>query len=91
MVHLGCAAFQINKRYKQCCGSGSGIRGLFLPLDPGSRMGKNQDLDRDEQPGSYLRELRNSFWVKILKFCDEDPGWKKFGSGMEKFHVWDTG
>ncbi len=23
---------------KQCCGSGSGIRGLFDPLDPGSRI-----------------------------------------------------
>ncbi len=22
------------------------------------------------------------FWVKILKFFDADPGWKKFGSGI---------
>jgi hypothetical protein len=35
---------------------------------------------RDEQPGSYFRELRTIFWVKILKFFDADPG-----SGMEKF------
>jgi hypothetical protein len=34
----------------------------------------------DEQPGSYFRELRNIFWVKLLKFFDADPGWKKFGS-----------
>jgi hypothetical protein len=31
---------------------------------------------RDEQPGSYFRELR-IFGVKILKFFDADPGWKK--------------
>jgi hypothetical protein len=22
------------------------------------------------------------YWVKILKFFDADPGWKKFGSGV---------
>jgi hypothetical protein len=41
---------------------------------------------RDEQPGSYFRELGNHFLgVKILKFFDADPGsgMKKFGSGME--------
>jgi hypothetical protein len=37
---------------------------------------------RDEQPGSYFLELGNHFWVKILKFFDEDPGWKKVGSGI---------
>jgi hypothetical protein len=26
----------------------------------------------------------NFLEVKILKFCDAGPGWKKFGSGMEK-------
>jgi hypothetical protein len=42
---------------------------------------------RNEQPGSYLRELRNNFWVKIPKFFDADPA-----SGMEKFgsRIWDT-
>jgi hypothetical protein len=35
-----------------------------------------------EQPGLYFRELRNNFWVKILKFFDADPGWKEFGSGI---------
>jgi hypothetical protein len=43
---------------------------------------------RDEQPGSYFLELRNHFfvffWVKILKFCDADPG-----SGMEKSRIRD--
>jgi hypothetical protein len=28
----------------------------------------------DEQPGSYFRELRKCFWVKILKFFDADLG-----------------
>jgi hypothetical protein len=33
---------------------------------------------RDEQPGSYFQELRNQFFgVKILKFFDADPEWKK--------------
>jgi hypothetical protein len=39
---------------------------------------------RDEQPGSYIIELRNHFWLKILKFFDADPG-----SGMEKNGIWD--
>ncbi len=33
-------------------------------------------LIRDEQQGSYFRELR-IFWVKIFKFFDADPAWKK--------------
>ncbi len=42
---------------------------------------------RDERPRSYFREIRNHFFgVKILKFFDADPGWKKIGSGMEKIH-----
>jgi hypothetical protein len=43
----------------------------------------------DEQPGSYFRELKTIFCVKILKFFDADPGWKKFGSGMEKIRIRD--
>jgi hypothetical protein len=48
--------------------------------EPGIRI-------RDEQPGSCFRELRNNFWVKILKFFDADPrsGMEKLGSGMETF------
>jgi hypothetical protein len=41
---------------------------------------------REEQPGSYFRELKKIFWVKILKFFDVDPG-----SGMEKIRIWDPG
>jgi hypothetical protein len=64
-------------------------------LTPGSGWGKNSRSGiriRDEHPESYFRELRNNFWVKILKFFDvgpdpgifliRDPGWKKFGSGI---------
>jgi hypothetical protein len=47
---------------------------------------------RDEQPGSYFLELRNHFlWVKIFKFFDADPGWRQFGSGMEKSRIRDPG
>jgi hypothetical protein len=54
--------------FKQCCGSGSGIRCLSDPLDSGSGMGKKS--------GSYFREHRNNFWgVLIIKFFDADPGW----------------
>jgi hypothetical protein len=45
----------------QCCGSGP------LDPDPGSASGMNN-------PGSYFRELRTIFWVKILKFFDTCPG-----------------
>jgi hypothetical protein len=42
---------------------------------------------RDEQPGSYFRELKNSiFWVKILEFFNADPVWKKLGSGIGDKH-----
>ncbi len=41
---------------------------------------------RDDQPGSYFLELRNHFLVKILKFFDADPGWKKVGSGIRDKH-----
>jgi hypothetical protein len=42
---------------------------------------------RDEHPGSYFRELRNH--LLGLKYLNslmriQDPGWKKYGSGMEK-------
>jgi hypothetical protein len=48
----------------------------------GKKSGSGSRI-QDEQPGSYFRELRNNFWVKILKFFDADPGQKKFGSGVE--------
>jgi hypothetical protein len=63
-------------------------------LDPGS-VKKIRIRIRDEQPRSYFQELRKPlFWVKILELFDadpvsgikkiqiRDPGWKKFGSGI---------
>jgi hypothetical protein len=57
----------------------------FLPLDPGSRMGKKSGSGswiriQNEQPGSYFRELRNHFLgLKYFIFDGEnsDLGWKK--------------
>jgi hypothetical protein len=33
-------------------------------------------------PDHISESLETTFWVKILKFFDADPGWKKFGSGI---------
>jgi hypothetical protein len=45
---------------------------------------------RDEQPGSYFLGLRNLFFAFLgLKYFDEDPGWRQFGSGMEKSRIRD--
>ncbi len=53
-------------------------------LSPGSGMDKKQDPDPGWKiPDHILRELRNSFWTKILQirdpvpFCPLDPGWIK--------------
>ncbi len=80
---------------EQCCGYGSGA---FLA--PGSGMGKKWKIRiriRDEQPGSYFRELRTIFGLKKYlnslmrpdlgsrmkkKIRIPDSGWKKFGSGI---------
>jgi hypothetical protein len=47
-------------------------------------------------PDHILKSLETIFsiffWVKILKFFDEDPGWRQFGSfgsGMEKSRIRD--
>ncbi len=69
--------------------------GLGAFLTPGSgiwdgRKSATGSGIRDEQPGSYLLELRNQFFaffgVKILKIFVEDPG-----SGMETVRIWDPG
>jgi hypothetical protein len=36
-------------------------------------------------PDHISESLKPFFCVKIRQFFDADPGWKKFGSGMEKF------
>jgi hypothetical protein len=75
----------------QCCGSGirclfdPGIRGL-LPRDPG--WVKIRIRIRNEQPGSYFRELslETIFWVKILKLF-----YAYQGSGMGRIRIRDSG
>jgi hypothetical protein len=59
--------------------------GAFLNPGSGIRDGRKSASGsgiRDEQPGSYFLELFAFFGVKILKFFDEDPGWRQFGSGI---------
>jgi hypothetical protein len=75
---------------------GSGIGYLFDPWIRDGRKSASGSGIRDEQPESYFLELRNHFFfaflgVKIFKFFDEDPGWRQFGSGMEKSRIWDPG
>jgi hypothetical protein len=53
-------------------------------LTPGSGMGKISGSEsgiRDEQPWSHFLELRNNFWVKILKLSGIRDG-EKFRSGI---------
>jgi hypothetical protein len=68
----------------------------FKQCYPGFGMGKKIRIRiRDEQQGSYFRVLRNHLYgVKKLKYINSfmrirDPGWKKFGSGMEKIRIRD--
>jgi hypothetical protein len=76
----------------QCCGSGMRDPVPYWPLDPGwvkNKIGSGMNnLDHISE------SLQPIFWVKILKFFDadpgsrsrdgknSDPGWKKFGSGI---------
>jgi hypothetical protein len=70
---------------------------LFDPWirDSGSGMGKKTGSGtgiRDDQPGSYFRELRNQFFGLNNKLFDVDPGSgpsgiEKFGSGMENIRI----
>jgi hypothetical protein len=70
----------------RCCGSGSGIRCLFDPLDPGSGMGKKSGSGSGISSPDHISEsFETIFWVKIIKFLDAVPGSgmkKKFGSGI---------
>jgi hypothetical protein len=61
---------------------GSGIRCLFDPLDPGCVKKSGSGMNNSDHISESSETV---FWVKILKFFDADPGYKKFGSGMEKF------
>jgi hypothetical protein len=42
-------------------------------------------------PDHISESLETIFWVKILKFFGADPGWEKFGSGMENIRIRDPG
>jgi hypothetical protein len=46
-------------------------------------------MDKKSGSGSGMNnpDHISYFWFKILKFFDADPGWKKFGSGMEKVRI----
>jgi hypothetical protein len=46
-------------------------------------MGKKSGSGMNN-PDHISESLETIFWIKILKFFDADPGWKKFGSGMGK-------
>jgi hypothetical protein len=63
---------------EQCCGSGSGIRCLFYPWvrDP-------------EWAKIWIRDHISESLETIFKFFDADPGWKEFGSGMDKIRIRD--
>jgi hypothetical protein len=50
-------------------------------------MGKNQDPD---PPEHISKSLETIYWVKILKFFDANPGWKKFGSRIRDKHPGST-
>jgi hypothetical protein len=56
----------------------------FLPLGPGSRnWGKISRSGSGINISDHISEsLETTFWVKILKFFDADPG-----SGMEKMFL----
>jgi hypothetical protein len=58
----------------------SGCGAFFLPLDPGSGMGKKSGSNADH----ISKSLETIFWVKILKFFDADPEGKNsdLGSGI---------
>jgi hypothetical protein len=53
--------------YKQCCGSRSGIRGFFDPLDPGWKKIQCQDPGTGMHIPDLISENSVSvFWVKIF-------------------------
>jgi hypothetical protein len=48
----------------------------------GCRSGMNN-------PDNFSGSSETMFRVKILKFFDADPGWKRFGSGMKNIRIRD--
>ena len=58
-----------------------------LPFRP--REGSGMDIKSGMNNPDHISESLKNFWVKMLKLFDEDPGWKQFGSGMEKSRIRD--
>jgi hypothetical protein len=48
----------------------------------GKKPGSGSEMNNPDH--IFPKSLETIFWVKVFKFFDADPGWKKFGSGMEK-------
>jgi hypothetical protein len=77
---------------------GFGIQCLFDPWIRDPKRVKIGIRIRDEQSGSYFRELRNNFLGLNTKFFDadtgfgmekigiRDPKWNKFGSVIQDTH-----
>jgi hypothetical protein len=65
--------------------------GVFLT--PGSGIGKKTESGSGmNNPDHISEKLRNQFFgLKLLKLFDADPGWEKFGSGIEKILIRDPG
>jgi hypothetical protein len=50
-------------------------------------MGKKSGSGSGMNNLDHISEsLETIFWVKIFKFFDADPGWKKIGSGIREKH-----
>jgi hypothetical protein len=70
------------------------LQGSGAFLTPGSGKGKKSGSgSRLNNPEHIYDSLETTFWVKILKFFDADPGWtnsypgwKKFGSRIRDKH-----
>jgi hypothetical protein len=60
---------------------------IVADLDPGSGACLTPGMNN---PDPISESLETIFWVKILQFFDADPGWKKFGSGINipDMHHW---
>jgi hypothetical protein len=74
-----CELSQLMFSDSQCCGSGAFLTpgsGMVKKSGPGSGI-----RIRDEQPGSYFRELRNHFLGLIFNV--------DLGSGMKKIRIRD--
>ncbi len=56
-------------------------------------MGKKTGSESGMNHPDHISESfkKTIFGAKILKFFDVDPGWIKFGCGMEKSPIRDTG